>query len=96
MDGRGHESFIGTDPLDRCADTTIPNDETALGISPWPSDINDTRTTNLSDISLMSSAYNKLQGQPGYEQRKDFNANNSVNLSDISLMSAFYNKTCTP
>jgi hypothetical protein len=94
--GRGPETSIGTDPSDRCADTTMPNDETAPGVSPWPPDINDNRWTDLSDVSLMSSAYNKSTGQAGYTQRKDLNANGAVDLSDISLMSPFYNKLCTP
>ncbi len=98
--GRGSELSMGTDPTDRCADTAVPNDERgpAFGepVSPWPADLNDNRSTNLSDVSLMGPAYNKFAGQPGYDSRKDFNANNSVTLADISLMSVFYNKTCTP
>jgi len=98
--GRGRENFIVTDETDRCADTTMPNDEQGPGVgepvSPWPPDINDTRTVNLSDISLMNGAYNKTFPAPGYDLRMDMNADNSVNLSDVSLMSTFYNKSCTP
>jgi len=96
--GRGGEVFIGTDAADRCADTATPNDEQGPSagepLSPWPTDINDDRWTNLADVSLMSPAYNKSVGQPGYDPRRDFNANDAVNLSDISLMSPFYNKSC--
>ncbi len=94
--GRGRENFMETDAADGCADTTAPNDETAPGVSPWPPDFNDTRTTNLSDISLMSPSYNKSLGQAGYNPRVDVNASSVVNLSDVSLMSPFYNRTCTP
>ena len=98
--GRGRETFITTDAADHCPDTTIANDEQGplVGepVSPWPPDINDTRTVNLSDVSLLSPAYNKLIGQQGYDQRKDLNANNGVTLSDVSLMSAFYNRSCSP
>ncbi len=98
--GRGRENFLGTDPIDWCGDTTTANDEQGPGVgeplSPWPADINDTRSVNLSDISLMSGSYNKAPPDPLYDQRTDMNANNAVNLSDISLMSAFYNKNCAP
>jgi hypothetical protein len=98
--GRGRESFMVTDPVDWCADTTTPNDEQGPGagepLSPWPPDFNDNRVTDLSDISLMSSSYNKAPPDPLYEARKDLNANNAVDLSDISVMSPFYNKTCVP
>jgi hypothetical protein len=94
--GRGRETFIESDPSDQCADTLTPNDETAAGQSPWPPDINDNRIVDLSDVSLMGSAYNKSLGQAGYQTRKDLNANDVVDLSDISLMSPFYNRGCTP
>ncbi len=98
--GRGRENFVGTDPDDTCPDTSAPNDERGPSVgeplSPWPPDINDTQRVNLSDVSLMSAAYNKAVGEPGYSQRVDLNANDMVNLSDVSVMSPFYNRSCAP
>jgi len=91
--GRGAETVVGSDAVEACPATVTPNDEV---VDAWPPDLNDTQGANLSDVSLMGSAYNKSAGRPGYDVRKDLNANNVVNLSDISSMSPFYNKACSP
>ncbi len=85
--GRGNEASIGTDEMDQCPENSADD--------AWPPDVNNSGVVNLSDVSLLSSAYNKMIGQQGYEVRKDLNANNSVNLSDVSLMGSFYNKSCS-
>jgi hypothetical protein len=85
------EQFVGTDPTKHCNVTTTTNDEP---VDAWPSDFNDSRTTNLSDVILMGPSYNKNSTQVGYNQRLDLNASNSVNLSDVILLGPFYNKSC--
>jgi hypothetical protein len=85
------EQFVGTDPTKHCNVTTTTNDEP---VDAWPSDFNDSRTTNLSDVILMGPSYNKNSTQVGYNQRFDLNASNSVNLSDVILLGPFYNKSC--
>jgi hypothetical protein len=96
---RGRENFIGTDPADRCADTTTANDETAPGMSPWPSDFNDNRATNISDVVMFGAAFNQVGPNPPnplYNARFDLNASNSVNISDVVAIGPFFNKSCTP
>jgi len=84
------ETHVGTDPAKRCNnDSTLNNEPDA-----WPTDFNDSRFTNLADVSSFNPTYNKLQNDDGYSQRHDLNASNSVTLSDVSLMNNFYNKSC--
>ena len=85
------EQFVGTDPTKHCNLTTTANDE---AVDYWPSDFNDSRSTNLSDLILMGPSYNKLLGNPAYNPRFDLNASNSVSLSDVILLGPFYNKSC--
>jgi hypothetical protein len=84
------ETHVGTDPTKHCNNTTTANDEPDY----WPTDFNDSRSTNLSDVILMGPSYNKSNGQAGYNQRFDLNASNTVNLSDVILLGPFYNKGC--
>jgi hypothetical protein len=84
------EQFMGTDPTKHCNNTTTANDEPDY----WPSDFNDSRTTNLSDVILMGPSYNKFSPDPAYNKRFDLNASGGVNLSDVILLGPFYNKSC--
>jgi hypothetical protein len=86
------EAFVGTDAVDACNTTSTATDEI---IDAWPSDFNDSRSTNLSDVILMGPSYNKSNSQAGYNARFDLNASNSVNLSDVILLGPFYNKSCS-
>jgi len=85
------EQHVGTDPTKHCNATSTLNDEA----DHWPTDFNDSRFTNLADVSSFNPTYNKLQGDRGYSQRHDLNASNGVTLSDVSLMNAFYNQPCS-
>ncbi len=84
------EQHVGSDPTKHCNGTSALNDEPDA----WPTDFNDSRFTNLSDVSSFNPTYNKFPGDAGYSQRHDLNASNGVTLSDVSLMNAFYNKGC--
>jgi hypothetical protein len=85
------ETHVGTDELTHCPASTTANDEP---VDAWPTDFNDSKTTSLADVVLMGPAYNKSQGQGGYNQRFDLNASFSVTLADVVLMGPFYNKNC--
>jgi hypothetical protein len=85
------EQFVGTDPTKHCNNTTAANDE---AVDFWPSDFDDNRTTNLSDLILMGPSYNKFSPDPAYNKRFDLNASNSVSLADVILLGPYYNKGC--
>jgi len=84
------EQHVGTDPAKHCNNTVTANDEADA----WPSDFNDSRTTNLSDVILMGASYNKSDGQPGYNQRFDLNGDSAVNLPDVIILGPYYNRSC--
>jgi hypothetical protein len=67
------------------------NDEPA---DACPSDFNDCRVTNLSDVMLMGPVYNQPTGTDPAKKRLDLNASGTVNLSDVVLIGPFYNKSC--
>jgi len=81
---------VGTDPAKHCNNTGTANDEADA----WPSDFNDSRTTNLSDVILMGPSYNKSPPNAAYNQRFDLNADNTVNLSDVIILGPYYNRSC--
>ncbi len=97
---RGPESFIGTDPDDRCADDVMPNNERgpAFGepLSPWPMDINDDRQAGLADILSYIPVYLTMTGDGHYNARWDLTADGKIGLADILTYIPFYLTTCTP
>jgi lysophospholipase L1-like esterase len=94
------EVFVGTDPADRCADTTAPDDERGPAflqpLSPWPPDINDDRSVTLADVLRYIPAFNSVAPGPPYDKRFDMNASNSVTLADVLQFIPFFNQSCTP
>jgi hypothetical protein len=89
---RAREATIGTSAARQCSATATPNDEVS---DSWPTDMDDTRTTNLTDILLMGPSYNKQSFDPGYNPRFDLNADGKVNISDLLLFGPYYNKSCS-
>ena len=86
------ELFVGTDSLDRCADTTKANDE---AVDKVPGDFNDDRKMNSTDVNLLKNA---IKG--AYNNRFDLNASGKVDSTDLAILSAFVKatggKACSP
>jgi hypothetical protein len=55
-------------------------------------DANDDNYVALPDFSILSAAYNTVQGSAGYNAAADFNNNGTIDLLDFSLLSANYNQ----
>jgi hypothetical protein len=91
------ELFMGTDPLDACADTPTANDERgpAYGqpLSPWPPDFNDTGNVTTADLVLFRQHYVPLGGT--YDARYDLNASGSITSADLVLFKRYYGASCT-
>jgi hypothetical protein len=85
------EQQIGTDPASNCNSTSGANDESQ---DAWPTDFNDSRSTNLSDLALVGPVYNQTTGTDPAKRRFDLNASGTVNLSDVVLIGPFYNRSC--
>ena len=97
------EAVIGTDVLDRCADTTTPDDERgpAFGepVSPWPADINDDRFVDIiGDISKVTGAF--AQSVPPAPARYDVAPDPPDRLidviGDISRLTGLFGTACVP
>jgi hypothetical protein len=90
------ENFVGTNPLLACAVTTTPNDEP---VEPMPADLNDDRSVNVTDRTLMVLALKAYTGGT-YNQRYDLNADGAINVTDRTIVALYIRLTgglpCTP
>lgn len=94
------EAFMGTDPVDACADTTTLFDERGpmFGepVSPWPVDTNDDRNANFGDILLFAPHFLSNSGDANYWERFDWNGDGSINFGDVLQIAPFFLQSCTP
>ncbi len=96
---RASEEFLGTDPADRCADTTATFDERgpAFGepLSPWPPDINDDGKMTVSDALAYAPVWLAISGQDAaYDARYDLNGDGKITVPDVLSMAAFWLQSC--
>ncbi|MAU11687.1 MAG: hypothetical protein CL607_17815 [Anaerolineaceae bacterium] len=56
-------------------------------------DANDDNVISALDFSILSSSFNLLSGDPGYDARADFNGDGFITAIDFSLLSANFNVT---
>lgn len=95
------ELFIGTDPMDECADTAAADDEWGplygQPVSPWPPDFNDTGFTDIGDLVALANHWVFI-GNP-YSQRHDLNANTVCDIGDLVALATYWpgsgRDTCT-
>jgi len=79
------ELFVGTDPLDACADTTTQRDEL---VDKMPADLNDDRKVTSADVSSMKQA---IKGN--YDQRYDLDASGRVDSADVAIVNSYVKLT---
>ncbi len=96
---RASEAFLGTDPTDKCADTSTWFDERGPDfgepLSPWPPDINDDGKMTLSDALAYAPVWNTISGQDAnYTARYDLNGDGKITVSDVLSMAPFFNQFC--
>ncbi|MCK6578695.1 MAG: S8 family serine peptidase [Anaerolineae bacterium] len=59
-------------------------------------DANDNNVVNISDFSLLASAFGSWVGQPGYNAAADFNGDSIVNISDFSILASNFAQSGAP
>ena len=72
------EVFIGTNPLDACADTSAPDDE---AVDKLPADLNDDQAINILDRARMVFQLLSLT----YDQRFDLSGDGLLNIQDRAI-----------
>jgi hypothetical protein len=87
------ETYIGTNPLAACNQTTSANDEDP---DAWPPDFNDDTAINILDVVALRTVYGKTSGQQGYNRRYDLDANGAIGITDVAAIRPVYDKQCTP
>jgi len=83
------ELFVGTNPLDACADTTTANDE---AVDKMPADLNDDSKVSSTDSALMKQAI-KADGQGRYNRRFDLDGSGRVDSADLAIVSSYVKLT---
>ncbi|MBK8027195.1 MAG: hypothetical protein IPK19_38850 [Chloroflexi bacterium] len=56
-------------------------------------DANDDNIVNISDFSLLASAFGKSEGQAGFDARADFNEDGVINIADFSLLASNFGQS---
>lgn len=85
-----HETCMGTDPLDDCADTSTANDEHP---DPWPPDFDDDQVCVVTDFLIFVNKFPSAVTEPG-DERWDFDCNLVVDITDALMFLAFFPSTC--
>ncbi|MDP4179890.1 MAG: dockerin type I domain-containing protein [Bacillota bacterium] len=56
-------------------------------------DLNGDKVVNMSDVILLASAFNSVNGDPKYKPAYDLNSDGSINMSDVIILAAKFNTT---
>lgn len=83
------ETFVGTDPLLPCNQTTAANDEADA----WPPDFNDDLSVSILDVLPIRSVYGSTSPA---DSRYDLNADGQVGIGDVILVRNHYGSVCEP
>ena len=87
------ETFIGTDPNKQCAANAGVNNDPPP--DRWPTDFNDSQSTNTIDVGFFVPVLNKSAPGPPYSVRFDFNGNGTINSIDVGRFVPVLNKNCS-
>ena len=87
------ENWTGTNSLDRCADTTTPNNEWD---DKWAPDADDSRSVNVLDILKFKPAFNSDPGDAAWRKRFDLDKSSSVTILDILKVKPHFGTACVP
>jgi uncharacterized repeat protein (TIGR01451 family) len=80
------EVFVGTDPLDACADNRLD--------AAWPPDFDNDNRVGLWDVVALAVRLGSRAGGPRYSQRFDLNANGRIDFWDGLILLKYFGKTC--
>jgi hypothetical protein len=80
------EAFVGTDPLDACADNRRD--------AAWPPDFDNDRRVGISDGVALALRLGSRVGGPRYSRRFDLDADGRIDLMDGLILLKYFGKTC--
>jgi hypothetical protein len=81
------EAFVGTDPLDACAD--------GRSDAAWPPDFNNDRKVGLRDVVELCRHLGSREASPRYSARHDLNADGRIGWQDAQILKRYVGKTCS-
>jgi hypothetical protein len=74
--------------------TTTSSISASLTFTPCIGDVNNDGVVDISDLSLVLSAYGAQEGDPNYSAAADLNHDGSVDLADLSLLFSNFGGQC--
>jgi hypothetical protein len=87
-------NYIGTDPLDGCANTPAANDEAD---DRWPADMNDNQFSDISDIVLLTGNFGAaVPPAPARYNVGPEPADGFIDITDISRLTGRFGQGCAP
>jgi len=88
------ETFMGTLPLDPCADNNTADNEAPPDT--WPFDFDDNQRAGLSDVLGLIPVFNSTYPIAPYDPRYDLDQSGGIRLADVLSFIPVFNKVCTP
>ncbi|MEK7559234.1 MAG: CAP domain-containing protein [Patescibacteria group bacterium] len=86
----GIESFIGTDPLEKCLRTKTPG----IPSSAWPPDLTGDNLVNGADTLTFNTRIGATPGTANYNKRWNLNGDGIINGADVLKLNNYFGKTC--
>jgi hypothetical protein len=88
------ENFMGTLPLDPCADTPVADNEPLP--DHWPFDFDDNQRAGLADVLGYIPVFNSTYPNAPYDPRYDLDQSGGIRLADVLSYIPVFNKVCIP
>jgi len=81
------EIYLGTDPLDKCADDSTD--------AAWPPDFDNNKKINIEDVLSIKPVFDSKKGDGVYNNRFDLNVDAIIDTNDVLLLKPIFNSTCS-
>jgi Thrombospondin type 3 repeat/Bacterial TSP3 repeat len=87
------ELYVGSNPMQRCAATTIRNDEAQ---NSTPFDLDNNRVVNGQDLAMFAPVFGKVGPNLPFKREFDVNMDNRINGQDLLKFAPYFGKpACT-
>jgi len=83
----GVEVYMGTDPMNNCANDTTHD--------AWPPDFDNNKRVDIIDVLFFNTHMGAKIGDSNYDKRYDLDVNGTINIIDILFFGPYMQKTCT-
>jgi len=86
----GSGSVASSQPTQASTQPSMPSGSTTKG------DVNNDGVINMSDVILLATKFNSVNGDGKYVAAYDLNSDGAINMSDVIIIASNFNKTVSP